>query len=68
VQVDPMKPDLKPPRIKRLKLKFGYISFNFCFQIQLASLQRGPDVWDLGRSVQIYSINTCNQSANGFSA
>ena len=25
MQVDPVKPKLKPPRIKRLKLKFGYV-------------------------------------------
>ena len=41
VQVDPMKPKLKPPGTKRLKLICGYTSFNFCFQIQLAPLSRG---------------------------
>jgi hypothetical protein len=41
VQVDPLKPMLKPPGTKRLKVKCGYNAFNFCFQIQLAPLEHG---------------------------
>jgi hypothetical protein len=40
VQVDPMKPKLKPPGTNRLKLKCGYTGFKFCFQIQHAPLHR----------------------------
>ena len=39
VQVDPMRPTLKPPGTKRLKLKYDEILLQFCFQFQLAPLQ-----------------------------
>ena len=41
VQVDPVKPTLKPPGAERLKVKCGCTAFNFCFQIQLALLHHG---------------------------
>ena len=44
VQVDPIKPKLKPPGNKRLELKYIHllsILLQFCFQIQLAPLHRG---------------------------
>jgi hypothetical protein len=41
VQVDPMKPKLKPPGTKRLNLKCDILPFNFCFQIQLVPLHQG---------------------------
>ena len=44
VQVEPIKLTLEAPGIKRLKLKFDpllSILLQFCFQIQLAPLQRG---------------------------
>jgi len=44
VQVDPMKPKLKPPGTKRLKVKHDKslsILLQFCFQFQLAPLQHG---------------------------
>jgi len=44
VQVDPIKPTLKAPGTKRLKLKYDKSLPNllrFCFQIQLAPLHRG---------------------------
>jgi hypothetical protein len=42
VQVDPIKPTLKAPGTKRLKLNYNErlsILLKKCFQIQLASLQ-----------------------------
>ena len=44
VQVDPIKPTLKAPGTKRLKLKYDKLLqmlLKFCFRFQLASLQRG---------------------------
>jgi hypothetical protein len=44
VQVDPIKPTLKAPETKRLKLKHDEllsILLQFCFQIHLAPLYRG---------------------------
>ena len=44
VQVDPIKPTLKPPGTKRLKLKYDKLLsmlLDFCFQIQLAALHHG---------------------------
>jgi len=41
VQVDPMKPKLKPPGTKRLKLEYDGTAFKLWFRIQLAPLQRG---------------------------
>jgi len=44
MQVDPMKPTLKAPGTKRLKLKYDKllsILLQFCFQFKLAPLQRG---------------------------
>ena len=35
VQVDPMKPKLKPPGSKRLKLKCGVLLSNFAFKFNL---------------------------------
>jgi len=46
VQVDSMKPKLKPPGTERLKLTYDKllsILLQCCFQIQLAALQVGPD-------------------------
>jgi hypothetical protein len=47
MQVDPINPELKAPGTKRLKLKCDILlstsAFNFCFQIQLAPLQRGRE-------------------------
>ena len=41
VQVDPIKPTLKPPGTKSLRLKMLYTALNFCFQFQLAPLHLG---------------------------
>jgi uncharacterized protein (DUF983 family) len=41
VQVEPMKPVLKAPVSKHLKLKCDETTFNFCFQILLAPLHMG---------------------------
>jgi hypothetical protein len=41
VQVDPMKPKLKLPGTKRLKLKCDGTAFKICFRFQLAPLQHG---------------------------
>ena len=44
VQVDPVKPTLKPPGIKRLQPKCDELLQNllqFCFQFQLAPLHKG---------------------------
>ena len=47
VQVDPIKPTLKAPGLKRFKLKYDKslsILLQFCFQIQLAPLHHGIDL------------------------
>jgi hypothetical protein len=41
VQVDPMKPMLKAPKSKRLKLRHGRTGIRFRFQCHLAPLQQG---------------------------
>jgi hypothetical protein len=44
VKVEPIKPILKAPGIKRLKQKYGEllsILLQFCFQIQIAPLHHG---------------------------
>ena len=41
MQVDPIKPKLKPPGTSCLKLMSGVFAINFCFQIQLAQLHGG---------------------------
>jgi hypothetical protein len=46
VQVDPIKPTLKGPGIKRLKVKCDKSAFQFCFQSQLAPLHQGADSHD----------------------
>ena len=40
MQVDPIKPTLKPPGSKRLKLEHENTAFKFCFQFQLAPLHQ----------------------------
>jgi len=42
VQVDPMKPKLKPPGTERLKAKCDVLLSISGFQIQLAPLHQGP--------------------------
>jgi hypothetical protein len=59
VYIDPIKPMLKAPGTKLLKLYNGQASFKFCFQIQLAPLQRGllrllPDLGRAGCFVEGY--------------
>ena len=46
VQVEPMKPMLKAPVSKRLKLKYGATAFKSCFQFQLAPLNIGDAAMD----------------------
>jgi hypothetical protein len=41
VQVDPIKPKLKAPGTKRLKVEPDKTAFTFRFQIQLAQLHHG---------------------------
>jgi len=41
VQAAPIKPTVKAPGSKRLKLRYDFTAFKFCFQIQLAPVQRG---------------------------
>ena len=41
VQVDPIKPMLKPPGAKHLKLNCGYAGSNFCLQINLRRYIKG---------------------------
>ena len=41
VQVDPIKPTLKAPGTKHLKLESWHTAINCCFQIQLAPLHLG---------------------------
>jgi hypothetical protein len=56
VQVDPMKPMLKPLRSKHLKLKCDIMLSTFCFQIQLALLHQGGDGGvgrEPGRAMQV---------------
>jgi len=75
VQVDPMKPALKPPGTssKRLKLKCDNTAFNFCFQFQLAPVHRGQiklpceefgDI-DVSASVQITEVSEDLQKSLG---
>jgi hypothetical protein len=45
VQVDPIKPTLKPPVTKRLKTKMRDTAFKFCCQIQPAPLQLGISIY-----------------------
>ena len=51
VQVEPMKPKLKPPGTKRLKLKCDSLTIllQFCFQFQLAPLRHGAPQHRVGR-------------------
>jgi hypothetical protein len=44
VQVDPIKPKLKPPGTKCVETKVRHTAFNFCFQNQLAPLHRGGEL------------------------
>jgi hypothetical protein len=41
VQVGPIKPRLKAPGHKRLKLRYDKTGFEFCFQVELAALHDG---------------------------
>ena len=49
VQVDPMKPTLKPPGTKRLKLKYDELLSNFAFKF---NLRRCPMVRSMGRLME----------------
>jgi hypothetical protein len=42
VQVDPIRPTLKPPRSKRLKLALDKLLSNFAFKINLRHYTQGP--------------------------
>jgi len=42
VQVDPIKPKLKPPRTKRLRLKYDEVPSNFAFKFNLRRYNTGP--------------------------
>jgi len=42
VQVDPLKPKLKPPGSKRLKLKCDVLLSNFAFKFNLRRYTGGP--------------------------
>jgi len=83
VQVGPLKPTLKAPGTKLLKLKLDKllsILTQFCFQIQLALLHRGSHriagrggarcglEQRHGRAVQVASIKHRVESAYRFSA
>ena len=64
MQVDPVKPTLKPPRFKRLRLKYDKLLSNlleFSFRIQLATLQQDISRWNV-ESV-IYMVGWCNSKA-----
>ena len=41
MQVDPIKPTLKPPGAMRVEAKLRYTAFKVCFEVQLAPLHRG---------------------------
>jgi len=41
VQVDPIKPKLKAPRMKRLKLQYDILLSNFAFKINLRHYSKG---------------------------
>jgi len=41
VQVDPIKPTLKPPGTKRLKLKYGELLSKFAFNFSLCRYIKG---------------------------
>jgi hypothetical protein len=48
VQVDPIKPTLKPPGTKRLKLEFDVLLSNFAFKLNLrryTKVQQLARVW-----------------------
>jgi len=78
VQVDPIKPTLKAPGTKRLKLKYDKLLSNFAFKFQLAPLQHDAvpewlralrlyNYFEV-RAVQVDSIKPRVESAYGFTA
>jgi len=57
VQVDPVKPKLKPPGIKRLKLSMIY-----CFQVLLSKLTCAATPWDASSYClrwNVYLVGRC---------
>jgi hypothetical protein len=59
VQVDPIKPTLRVPGTKHLKLKH-YRSIQFCVQIQLAPLQLGDHIGNSEDVKKVRSARYCS--------
>jgi len=51
VQIDPIKPTLKPPVTKRLKLKYHVTLSNFAFKFNLRRHNKG-DVWNFLNGIE----------------
>jgi len=58
VQVDPIKPLLKPPGTKRLKLKCDVLLSNLAFKFNLRRYITGTEVLDVVRQRQVWVRRT----------
>ena len=48
MQIDPIKPKLRPPETKRLKLKYDGLLSNFGFKFNVRRYNGGRDISELG--------------------